>query len=167
MSLYTLFINRIITKGSFVVSSGKSPIWRGIQTSFVVCPWVFFYDQHTPYNAPCSNLVLFRANLLYLGSYVHFLGINAHNSISHSWFMKKCTKTVWKIMLVVFTKFACLLRGMGRDFKDMCGKSQPQTCRLLVFQLLKIEKHAWKRWSLAWCHGMTSAKRGNFLRRFG
>jgi hypothetical protein len=58
---------------------GNHQVWRGIQSSFVVCPWVFFYDQHTPYNAPCSNLALFQASLLYLGSYVHFLGINAHN----------------------------------------------------------------------------------------
>ena len=143
MSFYTLFVNRTITKGSFggfdreiTKSEGESKV----PSSFVL--EFFFYDQHTPYNAPCSNLALFRANLLYLGSYVHFLGINAHNSISHNRSMKKCTKTVWKIMLVVFTKFACLLRGMVRDFKDRCHKSQPQTCRLLVFRLYKIEKHA-------------------------
>ena len=167
MSLYTLFINRTIIEEVSWFREGNHQVWRGIQSSFVVCPWVFFYDQHTPYNAPLSNLALFQANLLYLGSYVHFLGINAHNSISHNRSMKKCTKTVWKIMLLVFTKFACLLRGMGRDFEDMCGKSQPQTCRLLVFWLYKIEKHAWKIWYLAWCHCMTSTKHGKFWRGFG
>ena len=134
MSLYTLFVNRTITKGSFGGFDREITKFEGeskVPSSFVL--EFFFYDQHTPYNAPCSNLALFRANLLYLGSYVHFLGINAHNSISHNRSMKKCTKTVWKIMLLVFTKFACLLRGMGGDFKDMCGKSQPQTCRLFVF----------------------------------
>jgi hypothetical protein len=112
-------------------------------------------------------LALFRANLLYLGSDVHFLGINAHNSISHNRSMKKCTKMVWKIMLLVFTKFACLLRGMWRDFEEMCGKSQPQTCRLFVFRVYKIVKYACKRCYLSWCHGRSSTKQGSFLRGFG
>jgi hypothetical protein len=42
-------------------------------------------------------------------------------------------------MLLVFTKFACLLQGMGRDFEDMCVKSQPQTCRLFFFDSTKLK----------------------------
>jgi hypothetical protein len=32
---------------------GNHQVWWGMQSSFLVCPWVFFYDQHTPYNALC------------------------------------------------------------------------------------------------------------------
>jgi hypothetical protein len=70
---------------------------------------------------------------------VHFLGINAHNSILHNWSMKKCIKMVWKIMLVVFGKISCLLWGMGRDFKDMCGKSQPQSDVYWFFNSRKLK----------------------------
>jgi hypothetical protein len=131
-----LFINRTITKGSFGGFEREITKFEGefeLPSSFVL--EFFFYDQQTPCHAPCSNLELFWANLLYLGSYVHFLGINAHNSISHNRSMEKFTKMFSKIMIVGFTKSACLLQGMVRDFKDMCPKSQPQTYRLLVFQL--------------------------------
>jgi hypothetical protein len=70
-------------KGSSWCQEGNHQVRRWIQISFVVCPRIFFYDQHTPWNAPCSNLALFWANLLYLGHYGHFLGIYAHNSNSH------------------------------------------------------------------------------------
>ena len=109
--------------------------WRGIQISFVLCSWVFFYDEHKPCKSPCSNLALFRVHLQYLGDYMHFLGINAHNSNSNNRCIKRCTRMVWKTMLVLFSKFSCLLQGMGRDFTKMCGNSQPQTRHLLVFQL--------------------------------
>ena len=112
-------------QGSFMVSRGNHQDWRGIQISFVLCPWVFFYDEHTPCKSPCSNLTLFRVHLPYLGDYVHFLGINGHNSNSNNRCMKRCTRTVWKTMLVLFSTFSCLLQGMGRYFKEMCGNSQP------------------------------------------
>ena len=35
--------------------------------------------------------------------------------------MKGCTRTVWKTMLVLFSTFSCLLQGMCRYFKEMCG----------------------------------------------
>ena len=53
----------------------------------------FFYDKHTTCKYSCSNLALFRAHLPYLGDYVHFLGINAHNSSSNNRFMKGSTRT--------------------------------------------------------------------------
>ena len=53
----------------------------------------FFYDEHTTYKTPCSNLALFRVHLPYLGDYVHFLGINAHNSSSNNRCMKGSTRT--------------------------------------------------------------------------
>src|SRR5215216_3737448 len=34
--------------------------------------------------------------------------------------MKRCTRTVWKTMLVVFSTFSCLLQGMGRYFSRKC-----------------------------------------------
>ena len=107
--------------------------WRGIQISFVLCPWVLFYDEHTPCKSLCSNLAFSGLILPYLGDYVHFLGINAHNSNSNNPRMKRFTGTVWKTMHVLFSKFSCLLQGMGRDFKEMCDNSQPQTFILLVF----------------------------------
>ena len=48
------------------------------------------------------------------------------------------------------------LEAMGRDLKDMCGKSQPQTCRLLVFNYRKIkymlEKHDAWHGAMVWPH---------------
>ena len=84
----------------------------------------FFYNQHTPLNAKCSNLA-FLAHLPYLGDYLHSLGINAHNSNLNNRCMKRCTRTVWKTILVPFSKFSCLLQGMDRYFEEMCGNSQP------------------------------------------
>ena len=80
-------------RGSFMVSRGKSPRLKGVQISFVLCPRVFFYDEHTTCKSPCSNLALFRVHLPYLGDYVHFLGINAHNSSSNNRCMKGSTRT--------------------------------------------------------------------------
>ena len=119
----------------FMVSRGKSPRLKGVQISFVLCPRVFFYDEHTTCKSPCSNLALFRVHLPYLGDYVHFLGINAHNSSSNNWCMKGSTRTAWKTMLVPFSKLSCLLQGMGIDSKGMRGNSQPQTRHLLGYQL--------------------------------
>ena len=90
------FIKRTIIRGSFMVSRGKSPRLKGVQISFVVCPRVFFYDEHTTYKSPCSNLALFRVHLPYLGDYVHFLGINAHNSSSNNRCMKGRTRMAGK-----------------------------------------------------------------------
>ena len=44
---------------------------------------------------------------------------------------ERCRKTI----LVVFSNFASLLQGMGRDFNGMRGNSQPQTRHLLGYQL--------------------------------
>ena len=124
---------------SSMLSRGKSPRLKGIQTSFVLCPRVFFYDEHTTCKSPCSNLALFRVHLPYLGDYVHFLGINAHNSSSNNRCMKGCTRTAWKTMLVPFSKFSCLLQGMDRYFDEMCGNSQPQmsVCWVLNYRKMK------------------------------
>ena len=124
-------------RGNFMGSRGKSARLKGSgnEISFLVCHSVFFYNQHTPSNATCSNLAFFRAHLPCLGDYVHFLGINPHNSNSNNWCMERCTRMVWKTMLVVFSKFSCLLQGMGRNFKGMCGNSKPQMRHLLGYQL--------------------------------
>ena len=112
-------------RGSFMVSRGKSPRLKGggskSPLSFV--HEFFSYDEHTTCKSPCSNLALFRVHLPYLGDYVHFGGINAHNSSSNNRCMKWCTRTAWKTMLVLFSTFSCLLQGMGRYFKEMCGNS--------------------------------------------
>jgi hypothetical protein len=47
---------------------------------------------------------------------------------------------VWKTMLVLFSKFSCLLQGMGRYFDEMCGNSQPQTFVYWFFNYRKIKK---------------------------
>ena len=125
MSSCTPFINRTISEEVSCFREGNHQDWRGIQISVLVCHSVFSNDQHTASNATCSNLTLFRVHLPYLGDYVHFLGINAHNSNSNNRCMKGCTRTVWKTMLVLFSTFSCLLQGMGRYFKEMCGNSQP------------------------------------------
>ena len=125
MSSCTPFIKRTITKEVSWFRGGNHQDWRGIQISFVLCPRVFFYDEHTTCKSLCSNLAFFRAHLPYLGDYVHFLGINGHNSNSNNRCMKRCTRTVWKTMLMLFGTFSCLLQGMGRYFKEMCGNSQP------------------------------------------
>ena len=113
--------------------------WSGVQIFFVLCPRVFFYDEHTTYKSQCSNLALFRVHLPYLGDYVHFLGINAHNSSSNNRCMKGSTRTAWKTMLVPFSKFSCLLQGMDKYFDEMCGNSQPQMFVCWVFNYRKNE----------------------------
>ena len=126
-------------RGSFMVSRGKSPRLKGgVQISFVLCPRVFFYDEHTTCKSPCSNLALFQVHLPYLGDYVHFLGINAHNSSSNNRCMKGSTRTAWKTMLVPFSKLTCPLQGMGRYFDEMCGNSQPQTFVYWIFNYRKM-----------------------------
>ena len=136
MSSCTPFINRTITEEVPWFRGGNHQDWRGIQISFVLCPWVFFYDEHTPCKLPCLNLALFWVHLPYLGDYVHFLGINyAHNSNWNNWCLKTCTRTVWKNHIVVFSNFSSLLQGMGGDFNGMRGNSQPQTRHLLGYQL--------------------------------
>ena len=124
-------------RGSFMVSRGKSPrLKRGPN---FLCPLStsFFYDEHTTCKSPCSNLALFRVHLPYLEDYVHFLGINAHNSSSNNRCMKGCTRTAWKTMLVPFSKFSCLLQGMDRYFDG--GNSQPQMFVCWVFNYRKMK----------------------------
>ena len=113
-------------RGSFMVSMRKSPRLKG-DPNFL-CPLsmsFFFYDKHTPCKSSRSNLTFSRAHLPYLGDYVHFVGINGHNSNSNNRCMKRWARTVWKTMLVLFSTFSCLLQGMGRYFKEMCGNNQP------------------------------------------
>ena len=111
--------------GSSMLSRGKSPKLKGNPNFLCSLPWSFFCDEHTPCKSPCSNLAFFRTHLPYLGDYVHFVGINGHNSNSNNRCMKRWARTVWKTMLVLFSTFSCLLQGMGRYFKEMCGNSQP------------------------------------------
>ena len=127
MSSCTPFINRTITEEVQCFREGNHQDWRGIQNFRPSLSFsLFSNDQHTASNATCSNLTFFWTHLQYLGDYVHFLGINyAHNSNSNNRCMKRCTRTVWKTMLVLFSTFSCLLQGMGRYFKEMCGNSQP------------------------------------------
>ena len=111
---------------SSMLSRGKSPRLKGNPNFRPSLSFSFFSnDQHTASNATCSNLTFSRAHLPYLGDYVHFLSINGNNSNSNNRSMKRCTRTVWKTMLVLFSTFSCLLQGMGRYFKEMCGNSQP------------------------------------------
>ena len=113
-------------RGSSMLSRGKSPRLKGNPNFRPSLSFSFFSsDQHTASNATCSNLTFFWAHLPYLGDYLYFLGINAHNSNSNNRCMKRCTRTVWKTMLMLFSTFSCLLQGMGRYFKEMCGNSQP------------------------------------------
>ena len=44
---------------------GNHRNWKGIQIFSVLCPGVFFYEEHTPCKSPCSNLAFFRAHLPY------------------------------------------------------------------------------------------------------
>ena len=114
-------------RGSSMLSRGKSPRLKGNPNFRPSLSFRFFFnDQHTASNEMCSNLTFFRTHLPYLGDYVHFLGTNyAHNSNLNNRCMKRCTGTVWKTMLMLFSTFSCLLQGMGRYFKEMCGNSQP------------------------------------------
>ena len=129
-------------RGSFMVSRGKSPRLKGDPNFLCPLSMSFFYDEHTPCKSPCSNLALSRVHLPYLGDYVHFLGINAHNSSSNNRCMKGCTRTAWKTMHVPFSKFSCLSQGMGRYFDETCGNSQPQMFVYGVFNYRKNEINA-------------------------
>ena len=126
-------------QGSSMVSRGKSPRLKGDPNFLCPLSISFLYDEHTPCKSPRSNLTLFRVHLPYLGDYFYSLGINAHNSNSNNWCMKRCTRTVWKIMIVLFSKFSCLLQGMDRCFDEMCGNSQPQMFICWVFNYRKMK----------------------------
>ena len=136
------FINRTITEEVSWFWRRNHQDWRGNQISFVLCPRVFSMMNIQTCKSPCSNLALFWVHLPYLGDYVHFLGINAHNSSSNNRCMKWCISTVWKMMLVPFSKFSCLLQGMDRYFDEMCGNSQPQMFVCWVFNYRKNEINA-------------------------
>ena len=98
----------------------KSPRLNGNPNFLCPLSLSFFYDEHKPCKSSCSNLALFRVHLQYLGDYVHFLGINVHNSNSNNRCVKRFTRTVWKTMIVLFSKFSCVLQGMSRYFTEMC-----------------------------------------------
>ena len=152
----TSFINRTITEEVPCFWEGNPQDWKGIQIFFVLCPGVFFYDEHTPCKSLCSNLAFFGAHLPYLGDYVHFLGINAHNSSSNNRYMKGCTRTAWKTMLVPFSKFSSLLQGVGRDFNGCMAIVNHKRVIYWVINYRKmkcmLEKHdAWQG-AMVWPH---------------
>ena len=70
--------------------------------------------------------------------------------------MKRCTRTIWKTMLVLFSKFSCLLQGMGRDFKEMCGNSQHKRIIYWVNNYTKMKymlgKHDAWHGAMVWPH---------------
>ena len=153
-------------RGSSMLSKGKSSRLKGNPNFLCSLPWSFFYDEHTPCKSPSSNLAFFRAHLPYLWDYVHFLSINAHNSNLNNRCMKMCTIMVWKTMLVLFSTFSCLLQGMGRDFKEICRNSQPQTRRFAGLTTIQKWNTGLETWRLAWCHGMASSCPGKNWRMF-
>ena len=135
MSSCMPFINQTITEEVQCFWEGNHQDWRGIQISVLVCLLVFSYDQPTASNEVCSNLTFFRTHLQYLGDYVHFVGINARNSIQTIGAWNGAQERSGKTILVVFSNFSSLLQGMGKDFNGMRGNSQPQTRHLVGYQL--------------------------------
>ena len=135
----TTFINRTITEEVSWFQGGNHQDWRGSKF-----PLSFVHEFFSTMNIHPANhhvqIWLFWVHLPYLGDYVHFLGINAHNSSSNNWCMKGCTRTAWKTMLVPFSKFSCLLQGMDKYFDGMCGNSQPQMSVCWVFNYKKWNK---------------------------
>ena len=84
-------------RGSSMLSRGKSPKLKGNQNIPPSLAFSFFSnDQHTASIARCSNLTFSRANVQYLGDYVQFLGIIAHNSSSNNRCMKGRTRMAGK-----------------------------------------------------------------------
>ena len=112
-------------RGSSMLSRGKSPRLKG-NTNFRPSVSFSFFFQRSTYRLKCNmfKFDISQAHLPYLGDYVHFLGINGHNSNSYNRCMKRCTRMVWKTMLVLFSTLWCLLQGMGRYLKEKCGNSQ-------------------------------------------
>ncbi len=144
MSSCKPFINRTITEEVSCFREGNPQDWRGIQIFFVLCPGVFFYDEHTPYKSPCSNLALFRVHLPYLGDYVHFLGINYAQERSG----KPCS---------------CYLVHSHAFYKEWADISRKCVAivnhKRVVYSVnnyTKNETHGWKTWRVVWCHGMAS-----------
>ena len=70
--------------------------------------------------------------------------------------MKACTRTDWKMMLVPFSKFSCLLQGIDRYFDEIYGNSQPQMFAYWVFNYRKneimLEKHDAWHGAMVWHH---------------
>ena len=124
----------------WIVCDGKSP--RLKRNPNFLCPlsMSFCYDENTTCKSPCSNFALLRVHLSYLGDYVHFLGINAHNSSSNNRCMKGSTRTAWKTMLVPFSKFLCLLQGMGRYFSRKCVAIVNHKCLFVGFSTIEKMK---------------------------
>ena len=112
-------------RGSYTLSRGKSPRLKGNPNFRPSLSFSFFPTINIP--PPMQRLQLWNltGSFAIFRGYVHFLGINAHNSNSNNRCMKRCTRTVWKTMLVLVSTFSCLLQGMVRYFKEMCGNSQP------------------------------------------
>jgi hypothetical protein len=70
--------------------------------------------------------------------------------------MKWCTRTVWKTMLVLLSKFSCVLQGLGRDFKGLCGIANPKRIvySFLNYRKMKymLEKHEGWHGAMVWPH---------------
>ena len=105
-------------RGSFMVSRGKSPRLKG-DPNFL-CPLSTSFFLWWAYNLQITvfKFGTFPGSFAIFRGLCEFLGINAHNSSSNNRCMKGCTRTVWKTMLVPFSKFSCLLQGMDRYFDD-------------------------------------------------
>ena len=165
MSSCTPFINRTITEEVPCFREGNTQDWRGIQISVLVVIQFFSNDQHTASNATCSNLTFFRAHLPYLGDYVHFLSINyAHNSNSNNRCMKRCTRTVWKTMLMLYKK----VKHMVGKYDAWCGAMVWPHCALVkswegliyvVMHALHKSNHHWESSMLS--RGKSQRLKGN------
>ena len=106
MSSCTPFINRTITEEVQCFREGNHPDWRGIQISVLVCHSVFF--QRSTYRLKWNvfKFDIFPNSFTIFRGLCAFLGINyAHNSNSNNRCMKRCTRTVWKTMLVLYKKW--------------------------------------------------------------
>ena len=127
-------------QGSSMVSRGKSPRLKGGPN--FLCPLSMSFFLWWTYTLQITTFKFdtFPGSFTIFRDYVHFLGINAHNSSSNNRCMKGCVRTVWKMMSVPFSKFSCLLQGMDRYFDEMCGNSQPQTFVYWVFNYRKKMK---------------------------
>ena len=113
-------------RGSSMLSRGKSPRLKGNPNFRPNLSFSYFPKINIPPQMQRVEIWLFLGSFTIFRGLCAFLGINyAHNSNSNNRCMKRCTRTIWKTMLMLFSIFSCLLQGMGRYFKEMCGNSQP------------------------------------------
>ena len=132
MSSCTPFINWTSTKEVPCFREGKSPRLKGNPNFRPSLSFIFFQWSTYHLKWMCSNLTFFRTHLPYLGDCVHFLRINyAHNSNSNNRCIKRCTRTVWKTMLVLYKKWNTWLENMTPCVLPWYGLTVPW---------LKVEK---------------------------